>query len=429
VAEHKRFTFVRRGSMSHLVSRPPESSPDAASAERDLAEVPRPAQTQEGPIDAASRDWHRRVVRHQLRKRIEVATYVGGACGVFALWAIARWHLTAPRPLWLVCAVFAAVSAAGWAVDAFHDRRPGRVESQLRIAVPAVGVTVIIYLIGWGPALAVGYVFPMLNMTFYGATRRAFQMAVWPLVALAVGQSLVAVGAVHLLLNERSSMALAVVGAVAVIFLAVLVARVAQGKEEAERELAYAASHDLLTGLMNRTAFTESLLRLVSASRRHGQPVALLFCDLVGFKQVNDRLGHAAGDYALAEVGRRIASCTRAEDLVARFGGDEFVVALTSPTDSVATSMFADRVLAVVEVPINLSGERLRLGVSIGIAFCGSGRTDMNALLSEADAAMYQAKTMGRPAQVLHFVGPAAALDRRETVSYGAALSHGQSAL
>ena len=355
-----------------------------------------------GPVDSASRDWHRRLVRSKLRRRVEVATYLGGALGTFALWGIARWDLVARRPLWLLFAVFAAVSLAGWSIDAIHDVRPSHFTSQLRTTVPAIGVTVIIYLLGWGPALAVGYVFPMLNMTFYGATCRAVALAAWPLAGLGAGQVLVALGAVPLLLEKRASFALAIVGAIAIVFVSILIAQVAAGKEDAERELAWAASHDRLTGLMNRSAFTESLSRLVASSRRHRQPIALLFCDLLGFKKVNDRLGHVAGDGALAEVARRISSCTRSEDLVARFGGDEFVIALAVPETSLATSVFADRVLAVLDEPIDIGGEELRLGFSIGVAFCGSGETEVNTLLSEADAAMYQAKALGTPARILH---------------------------
>jgi diguanylate cyclase (GGDEF)-like protein len=354
------------------------------------------------PADSAAREWHRRLVRTKLRRRVELATYAGGGAGIIVLWAIARWNLVSRRPLWLLVAVFAAVGLAGFGIDALHNLRPTRLTAQLRAAVPAMGVTVIIYLIGWGPALAIGYVFPMLNMTFYGATRRALHLAIWPLAGMGVGQILVATGDISLRLDERASFALATLGAIAVIFAAVLVAQVAAGKEDAERELAYAASHDRLTGLMNRSVFTEWLARLVSGSRRRAEPVAVLFCDLLGFKDVNDRLGHDAGDQVLAQVGQRIVSCTRTEDLVARFGGDEFVVGFAAPAGSAATLALADRILAALEEPINVNGEPVRVGCSIGIAFCDSGNAEVNNLLSEADAAMYQAKAVGRPARILH---------------------------
>ena len=356
----------------------------------------------------SAHEWHRRMVRGVLRRRLEVATYLGGLVGVLAVWAIARWRLTAHRPLWLILSVFALVGVAGWTVDAVHHSRRGWLLTQLRAAVPAIGVTVIIYLIGWGPALAVGYVFPMLNMAFYGATRRAFDLAVWPVLGMTVAQALVGSHAVHLLLAGRDSFALAIVGSVAVVFASVVIAQVAEGKEEAERELAYAASHDLLTGLMNRSAFTESLTRLVAAGRRHGRPVALLFCDLVGFKQVNDHFGHAAGDLVLAEVARRIAASSRTEDLVARFGGDEFVIAPVAPHTSLGITALADRVLALLDDPIDVGADHSTLGFSVGVAYCGTGQTEVNDLLSEADAAMYQAKALGTPARVLRLVGPIA---------------------
>jgi diguanylate cyclase (GGDEF)-like protein len=356
------------------------------------------------PVDRASREWHRRLVRRKLRQRLELATYLGGVIGIMAVWGVGRLDLVARRPLWLLVAVFGAVAACGWGVDTVHDKRPNRLTAQLRAAVPALGVTVVIYFIGWGPALAVGYVFPMLNMTFYGATRRAVDLALWPVVGLGVGQGLVAAGDVRLLLSVRASYALATLGALAVIFVSTMIAQVAAGKEDAERELAYAASHDLLTGLMNRSAFAESLGRLVAASRRNQWPVAVLFCDLLGFKNVNDRLGHDAGDQALVEVGRRISSCTRSEDLVARFGGDEFVVGVAAPTGASAPLALADRILGALCEPVQVGDESLVLGCSIGIALCTSPRPDLNHLLSEADTAMYEAKALGGPGRILRSV-------------------------
>jgi diguanylate cyclase (GGDEF)-like protein len=353
---------------------------------------------------AASTEWHRSLVRRTLRRRLEVATYAGGLCSIVVMWSLGRWGLVAHRPLWLYVCVFAAVGIAGWLIDRFHNQRPNRLTAQLRSALPAFGVTVIIYLIGWGPALGVGYVFPMLNMTFYRATRRALHLALWPLLGLAAGQVLVATGVVHLLLGERSSFALAALGAISVVFVSFLIAQVAAGKEEAERDLAYAASHDLVTGLMNRAAFTDSLARLVAASRRNHWPVAVLFCDLLGFKRVNDLLGHDAGDQALIEAGRRIAASMRAEDLVARFGGDEFVVALAAPQGESDPLSVADRVLSALAEPLDVNGTPVHLGCSIGVAYCTSAHPDLNGLLTEADTAMYKAKALGRPGRVLHSV-------------------------
>jgi diguanylate cyclase (GGDEF)-like protein len=343
-------------------------------------------------------------VRGSLRRRLELATYLGGVIGIVAIWAIGRWDLVARRPLWELVAVFAVVALAGWAVDVLHNARPNALTTPLRSAVPALGVSVVIYFIGWGPALAVAYVFPMLNMAFYRAARRALHLALWPVVGLAMGEGLVATGHVRLLLGERATFALAALGALAVVFVSTMIAQVAAGKEEAEHELAYAASHDLLTGLMNRVAFTESLGRLVALGRRNEWPVAVLFCDLLGFKQVNDRLGHDAGDRALVEVGRRITLCARAEDVVARFGGDEFVVALAAPTGASAPVALADRILGALAEPIGVGAENLSLGCNIGIALCASSRPDLNRLLSEADTAMYQAKALGESGRVLRSV-------------------------
>ena len=127
----------------------------------------------------------------------------------------------------------------------------------------------------------------------------------------------------------------------------------------------------------------------------------MLFGDLVGFKDVNDRFGHEAGDAVLAEVAARLASAVRHEDLLARFAGDEFVVGLcpvASPHDAVAA---AERVLAVFDTPFVVAGTAVRLGISVGIVYSATGRVQVEALLAEADAAMYEAKATRRSAWAL----------------------------
>jgi diguanylate cyclase (GGDEF)-like protein len=349
-------------------------------------------------------EWERHLVRTKLRRRVEAVKYLGGSACVVALWATARWGVVARRPLWLVVLVVAGEALTAWAVDTRHQRAPSALTDQLRVAVPAVGITLVIFLIGWGPALAIGYVFPMLSMSFEGSARRVVPVAVWSIAALAAGQVLVATGTVHLLIDTRTSWALTVIGAIALGLVAVVIAQIAAGKASVDRELAWAASHDQLTGLMNRSAFTGSLDRLVINCRRGQRPVAVLFCDLLGFKDVNDRLGHDAGDLALREVARRMATCVRGEDLVARFGGDEFVVALVAPGRTTEAIAVADRILERIQEPIEVTGVMVTVGCSVGIAFCATGATESDSLLSEADAAMYEAKAIAVPARVLHAV-------------------------
>ena len=155
------------------------------------------------------------------------------------------------------------------------------------------------------------------------------------------------------------------------------------------------ALHDPLTGLANRTLLLDRLdLALAGADRGAGR-VGLLFLDLDGFKTVNDKLGHSAGDRLLVEVARRLRAVVRARDVVARLGGDEFVVLCEDVADEAALTRLADAVSTVTREPLVLSGRRVSVTSSTGVRLASGGeRADV--VLRDADAAMYDAKTGGR---------------------------------
>jgi diguanylate cyclase (GGDEF)-like protein len=161
------------------------------------------------------------------------------------------------------------------------------------------------------------------------------------------------------------------------------------------RDMRQLARHDPLTGLANRTVFLERVEQALSAYRRHGRPMAVLFCDLDGFKTANDRFGHGAGDHVLAETASRLAQCVRPSDTVARLGGDEFAVLLEDVGDADGAREVADRILAATMAPFDVAGRQVRVGVSIGYAL-GTAEEDASALLRNADLAMYQAKSSGK---------------------------------
>jgi diguanylate cyclase (GGDEF)-like protein/PAS domain S-box-containing protein len=157
-------------------------------------------------------------------------------------------------------------------------------------------------------------------------------------------------------------------------------------------ELAYS---DALTGLPNRVTLSERVEFALAMSQRHDAPFALLFLDLDRFKQINDSLGHLAGDRVLVDVAQRLLTCVRKVDTVARLGGDEFVL-LLNQTDARGAETIARRALEVLAEPFELDGMNFSVTASIGIALYPNDGASMNDLIKNADAAMYRVKERGR---------------------------------
>jgi diguanylate cyclase (GGDEF)-like protein/PAS domain S-box-containing protein len=190
-------------------------------------------------------------------------------------------------------------------------------------------------------------------------------------------------------------------------------------RREAERQVAFLAYHDGLTGLPNRALLEEHLAKALARARRDGDAVGLIYVDLDGFKLVNDSLGHASGDEVLREAAERLAMTTRASDLLARQGGDEFLLLLgdvardKDPADvAVAASK---RILDALSEPFHVAGAEFQLGASIGIALYPRDAHDPDGLLQSADSAMYRAKRAGRGG--FAFSQPEGASDARVRLS------------
>jgi len=166
--------------------------------------------------------------------------------------------------------------------------------------------------------------------------------------------------------------------------------------KETEKKLEHDAMHDVLTGLPNRALFLDHVnLSLNRRLRDPGLGCGVLYVDLDEFKQVNDSLGHAAGDALLIAVASRLRACLRPQDSAARLGGDEFAVLvenIVSPSD---LEMVASRVLQELERPFEIFGRDVRAGASIGAAVAGPDHTSSDLLLRDADVAMYRAKQAG----------------------------------
>lgn len=166
---------------------------------------------------------------------------------------------------------------------------------------------------------------------------------------------------------------------------------------EQERNRAYQqASHDHLTGLPNRMLFSEVATSHLSAARRSRNLYAAFFIDLDRFKLINDTLGHRIGDLLLCEVARRLRSCVRESDLVARFGGDEFVMLISDASSVDDIGLLAAKIIDTVGQPCLLDTHELNVRPSLGIALYGRDGQDIETLLKRADAAMYEAKAAGR---------------------------------
>ncbi|WP_142995562.1 sensor domain-containing protein [Zobellella denitrificans] len=163
-----------------------------------------------------------------------------------------------------------------------------------------------------------------------------------------------------------------------------------------QERIRYLALHDPLTGLANRSLLNEQLLRSIHRGRREGQPFALLFIDLDGFKALNDTHGHDAGDAFLAALGHRLKTKLRATDCCARTGGDEFVILLEAVADEKTARRVAESVLRLISTPLEWGGHALQVSASIGLALYPEDGDGADALLTRADNAMYGAKAGGK---------------------------------
>lgn len=168
--------------------------------------------------------------------------------------------------------------------------------------------------------------------------------------------------------------------------------------------MAHLAQYDALTDLPNRVLLQDRARQALAQAQREGKCLAVLYLDLDGFKQVNDTLGHDAGDVLLVQFAQRLQGATRVSDTVSRQGGDEFVVLLPSIEGAEQAHAVARKILAVCEVPFDLSGQPVRIGVSGGIALFPQYGDNFEALARSADAAMYEAKHHGRGQ--FRFCGP-----------------------
>jgi diguanylate cyclase (GGDEF)-like protein len=167
-------------------------------------------------------------------------------------------------------------------------------------------------------------------------------------------------------------------------------------RRRAEARIAELATHDDLTGLSNRSRFRERMNEAINNAERYGDSFALLMLDLDGFKQINDSMGHPAGDAVLKEISRRLLVCARNTDTVARLGGDEFALLQSKIRADQDAANFARRLIEAIGAPFDLDGKTIIPATSIGIAIALRDGADYEQLIKASDQALYRAKECGR---------------------------------
>jgi diguanylate cyclase (GGDEF)-like protein/PAS domain S-box-containing protein len=187
-------------------------------------------------------------------------------------------------------------------------------------------------------------------------------------------------------------------------------------RKDAEDRLAHAALHDALTGLPNRTLILNRAEQMLARARRQHTAVAALFLDLDNFKDINDTLGHEAGDQLLADVAARLTSALREEDTVGRLGGDEFIVLIEGVSLAAGSGVVAERIRDVLAPPFSISASVIPFQVTASIGIAEGDRAHPGELLRDADIALYRAKAAGKHCTVAFSPAMQEAVDDQRTI-------------
>jgi diguanylate cyclase (GGDEF)-like protein len=168
--------------------------------------------------------------------------------------------------------------------------------------------------------------------------------------------------------------------------------------EQYNRALESLALHDALTGLPNRRLLFDRLALAIAHARRHTSTMAVMYLDLDGFKQINDTLGHDAGDALLSMTANRLVAAVRQEDTVARLGGDEFVIALWELNHIDGMAWLASKIIQAVSQPYSIQGHDVNITASVGVGIYPTHGEEVETLMKSADLALYAAKRAGKNA-------------------------------
>ncbi|MEK6376101.1 MAG: EAL domain-containing protein [Acidobacteriota bacterium] len=279
-------------------------------------------------------------------------------------------------PSLFILSILIAIVASGAALwIAFHLRRPGSRVHRYRAAAGVVMGFAIVGMHYTGMAAA-----QFSLGSICGAAKAGVNTGWLALLVIIVTMAILAITLTISVLDMR---------------LESRTSKLAVSLAEANEELTYLALHDNLTKLPNRALLEERLKHAIGGADREKRQFALMFLDLDGFKAVNDAYGHTVGDLLLVEAAKRIGPRIRVQDTISRVGGDEFVflASVGEPTDA---ATLAEKLLRIIREPFHIAGHELRMSVSIGIAMYPGNGSNQHELLTNADAAMYHAKSLGR---------------------------------
>ena len=279
-------------------------------------------------------------------------------------------------PSLFILSIVIAIVASGAALwIAFHLRRPG---SRVHRRRAAAGVVMGLAIVGMHYTGMAAAEFSLGSVCV--AAKSGVNTGWLALLVIIVTMAILAIALIISVLDMR---------------LESRTSKLAVSLAEANEELTYLALHDNLTKLANRALLEERLAHAIGTANRDKRQFALMFLDLDGFKAVNDAYGHGVGDVLLVEVAKRISPKIRMQDTISRVGGDEFVFLghVDEPADA---ATLAEKLLQIVREPFQIDGHELRMSVSIGIAMYPGNGVNQHELLTNADAAMYHAKSLGR---------------------------------
>jgi diguanylate cyclase (GGDEF)-like protein len=356
--------------------------------------------------------------------------YAMAPVALVILLAFRHWNVVAREPIWLYVVVLVVPMLCSVGANRWYASNATAPRLHLRVAAAATSVTVVIFLSGWGPVAVGAYAIIAVESIARCGSKAWRVVALWTVIGIVCGQVAIGLGWAPSFLPLWQAQSVAALGVVVSLFVIRMVGATGLQKELAEAKLADQALHDSLTGLPNRLLLMDRLRQGIARARRGRSPYpVVMFLDLDRFKLVNDSCGHSTGDAVLVQVAERLSAVLRESDTLARFGGDEFVVVCDELSDRDLVLAFAQRIMDVFAIPFVVANHSFQLGASIGVAVLDEDDLSLEGLLSDADSAMYFAKTCGGQGKIQVFDKAIRAMARQRTTTesdLGYALEHSE---